>query len=238
MEELRLDDLAREAGVATTTIRLYQSKGLLPGPRLVGRTGWYGEPHLARLRLIARLQEDGHSLAGIGKLLDSWQEGRDLADLAGVEHELDALLGRGQPVVLDAAELAARLPGMAMSPEVVQRAAALGLVELTDDGRFRVPDQRFLDAGGALTALGIPPDVVLDEWEHLTAQTDELAGRFVALFERHLRPRNWKKLDAEQTAELARTLHQLQRTAGQVVDAALDASLARLARERLGELAG
>ncbi|MCU1486635.1 MAG: transcriptional regulator, MerR family [Actinomycetia bacterium] len=237
MDELRLDDLARAAGVATTTVRLYQSKGLLPPPRLVGRTGWYDETHLARLRLIAKLQDDGHSLAGIGKLLTSWEEGRDLADVAGVERELDALLGRGRPVVLDPGELAARLPAIAMSGELVQRAAALGLVELTDDGRFRVPDQRFLEAGAALTQLGIPAEAVLDEWEHLVGRTDELAERFVSLFERHLRPRNWRKLDAQQTAQLAETLHQLQRTAAQVVDAALDASIARLARERLGKLA-
>ncbi|MHB1139051.1 MAG: MerR family transcriptional regulator, partial [Microthrixaceae bacterium] len=51
-QEMRVDDLARAAGVATTTIRLYQSKGLLQPPRLVGRTGWYGEAHLARLNVI------------------------------------------------------------------------------------------------------------------------------------------------------------------------------------------
>ena len=39
-DDMRVDDLARAAGVATTTIRLYQSKGLLPPPRLVGRTGY------------------------------------------------------------------------------------------------------------------------------------------------------------------------------------------------------
>ena len=37
--EYRLDELARRAGVASTTVRLYRSKGLLARPRLEGRTG-------------------------------------------------------------------------------------------------------------------------------------------------------------------------------------------------------
>ncbi|HEY4378560.1 MAG TPA: MerR family transcriptional regulator, partial [Acidimicrobiales bacterium] len=78
---MRIDDLAREAGVASTTVRLYQSKGLLPGPRVVGRTGFYDQSHLSRLRLISRLQEDGFSLASITRLLSLWEEGRDLGDL-------------------------------------------------------------------------------------------------------------------------------------------------------------
>ena len=55
MTEYRLDELARAAGVASTTVRLYRSRGLLPPPRLEGRTGWYDDAHLSRLCLIARL---------------------------------------------------------------------------------------------------------------------------------------------------------------------------------------
>src|SRR3990170_758885 len=105
-DEMRLDDLAAAAGVATSTVRLYRQRGLLPPPRLVGRTGWFGEHHLARLRLIARLQDEGFSLAGIGRLLETWERGRDLGDLVGVEAQLDQLLGRRTAVVLEPAELA------------------------------------------------------------------------------------------------------------------------------------
>ena len=99
--EFRLDDLARRAGVASTTVRLYQSKGLLAPPRLEGRTGWYNESHLSRLRLIARLQAEGHSLAGIRNLLVEWEQGRSLDAVVGVETELDALLGDVHAVVED-----------------------------------------------------------------------------------------------------------------------------------------
>jgi DNA-binding transcriptional MerR regulator len=235
--EYRLDELARQAEVASTTVRLYQSKGLLAPPRLEGRTGWYDDSHLARLRLIARLQDEGHSLAGIADLLEKWEQGRNLDAVIGIEAELDSLLGDAHAVVLDPVDLPARFPEGSMTPELMQRAAALGLVEPTDDGRLRVADRRFLDTGSALADLGIPADVILDEWEALVAHADDIAARFITIFETHLAPEDWQDgLDTDRARELATTLAQLQATARQVLLAALDASVARLGRERLGEL--
>ncbi|MGH9111762.1 MAG: MerR family transcriptional regulator [Acidimicrobiales bacterium] len=236
-DEMRLDELARRAGVASTTVRLYQNRGLLPGPRLVGRTGYYDETHLARLELIARLQEQGFSLTGIGRLLATWTEGRDLADLVGVEQQLDGLLTRRHAVELEASELVGQFPPGALTPAQVQRAVAMGLVEAADDGRFRVPDRRFLETGAALIELGVTADVVLDEWAHLVEVTDRIARRFIAVFEDHLLPDNWRRdLDSTRAAELASTLDRLRRAAATVVAAALDTSLAREGSNRLAEL--
>jgi hypothetical protein len=88
-----------------------------------------------------------------------------------------------------------------------------------------------------LAELGIPADVILDEWDALVAHTDDIAQRFITIFETHLAPEDWQDgLDTDTARELAVTLAQLQATARQVVLAALDASVARLGRERLGEL--
>lgn len=235
--EYRLDHLASEADVASTTVRLYQAKGLLAPPRLEGRTGWYDSGHLSRLRLIARLQNEGHSLAGIGDLLEQWEQGRGLDAVIGVEAELDSLLGEAHAVVLDPPDLLARFPEGSMTPELMLRASSLGLVEPATDGRLRVADRRFLDSGSILAELGVPLAAILDEWDALVAHTDDIAERFVTIFEAHLAPEDWQQgLDAEATHELALTLARLQSTARQVVAAALDASVARLARERLGQL--
>ena len=236
-KDMRLDDLAQRSGVASTTIRLYQTRGLLPGPELVGRTGYYGDAHLVRLRLISRLQEDGFSLSGIGRLLESWEQGLDLADVVGVEEQLDALLTRRHELVLTPAELATRLPAESLNPELLQRAIALGVITPTDDGRFRVPDQRFLDIGAALADLGIPSDVILDEWEALVSTTDAIADRFIGLFEQYLLPPEWRRdLDADRVRELARTLGRLHQLAGQVLATALDSSISKLGSQRIGEL--
>lgn len=236
---MRIDELARRAGVATTTVRLYQRKGLLPGPRLEGRTGWYGPAHLDRLRVIARLQAEGHSLAGIGRLVARWEEGGDLADLIAPDAGPAPLFGAGREVVLDPAELAARLPAEAVTPAAMARAVEVGLVEPTADGQVRVPDARFLDTGPALIALGVPVEVVLDEWAALAERTDAIAERFLALFEDHLLPDglDLASLAPSDLPAVAQPLGRLHHLAGQVVQAALDASLARLARARLGALA-
>jgi len=235
--EYRLDELAREAGVASTTVRLYQTRGLLAPPRLDGRTGWYDDSHLNRLRLIARLQGEGHSLAGIADLLEQWERGKSLDAVMGIDAELDALLSDAHAIELEPVQLVGYFPPDFLSVDDVRRAATLGLVAPTQGGRLRVTDRRFLETGGALAELGIPASVILDEWEALVAHTDDIAARFVTLFETRLAPAHWREaLDTTQTRDLAATLAKLQATAREVLVAALDASLARVGRERVGAL--
>jgi DNA-binding transcriptional MerR regulator len=234
--EYRLDELARKADVASTTVRLYRTKGLLGAPRMEGRTGWFDESHLSRLRLIARLQGEGYSLAGIANLLEQWEQGRGLDAVIGVEAALDSLVGDAHAIEVDPVDLLDRFPTDSMTPDLMQRAAKLGLVQPTEAGKLRVTDRRFLETGSALAHLGVPLSVVLDEWESLIEHTDVIAERFVAVFEAHLAPKDWERnLDNDKARQLARTLAQLQVGARQVLSAALDASVARIGRERLGE---
>lgn len=60
-----LTDLARLADVTPRTIRYYVAQGLLPSPDAAGPATRYGQGHLARLRLIRRLQREHLPLAGI-----------------------------------------------------------------------------------------------------------------------------------------------------------------------------
>lgn len=237
--DMRVDDLARAAGVATTTIRLYQSKGLLPPPRLVGRTGYYDGSHLDRLRAIARLQDEGFSLAGIGALIERWERGGDLDELLGLDGHIDRFLGTREQVVLTAEELLARFPTYSLDPASIQRAAQLGLLTLLDDGRFEVSDPRSLETGAALARMGVPLDVVLDEWEALQAITDQVAERFADVFQDHLMPGGaLGGLDAGTTRALAETLGELRVNGAQILLASFEASLRRAAAARFAELAG
>lgn len=236
-ERFRFDDLARRADVPTTTVRLYRTRGLLPPPHLEGRTGWYDDSHVRRLRLIARLQQQGHSLAGIADLIAQWEQGRDLDAVIGVEAGLDALLGDPYAVTLSAEELAGRFPPRALTPDAMRRAVELGLVEVADDGTVHVADRRFVETGSSLAHLGVPVATVLEDWEALVARTDEIAALFVRRFEEHVAPADWSTdLDSDATRDLATVLARLHQAAHQVVAAALDASLARAGRARLGQL--
>lgn len=181
---MTIEQLAHESGVAFTTIRLYQHRGLLPPPERRGRVGYYDDTHLARLRLIGELSERGFSLAAINELVEEWQHGRTLTDVLGLEATAAATLQPPPMLRLAPADLAGRFDDTELTIEVMQRAVALGLVAF--EGAEVVVDPTFLDVGSTLVRMGVPADEVLDEYEHLTTVAKDLAGRFTTLFERHL----------------------------------------------------
>jgi len=86
--EFQMDELARRAGTSTRNVRLYRARGLLAEPRRSGRRALFNETHVARLKLILSLLERGYTLAHVDEMLTAWEEGRDLADILGVESAL------------------------------------------------------------------------------------------------------------------------------------------------------
>ena len=68
--EYSLQDLADLADVTPRTIRFYVAQGILPSPGRVGPGTTYGPGHLARLKLIRRLQREHLPLAEIRARLD------------------------------------------------------------------------------------------------------------------------------------------------------------------------
>jgi DNA-binding transcriptional MerR regulator len=226
---MTIDELAHRSGTAASTIRLYQTKGLLPPPAKQGRVGYYGPGHLARLALIAQLQDEGFSLAGIGRLVEAWEAGRGLDTVLGLEEQIAATWGDEEPLPLEPEEFAARFAGVEVTPDQIQRSAALGLVRLEDD-RIVILSPRFLEIGSELSALGVPLDASLDEYERLAETTLAVADRFLRLFEEHLwKPVADRGLPAEEVADLAEVLKRLSALAEGVVTVTLRRSLKRAA---------
>ena len=184
-DSMTIDELARRAGCTTRTVRNYQTLGLVPPPALTGRVGRYGEEHLGRLRLIARLLEQGFSLSGIRELLQAWEEGRSLGAVLGFEQALTAPWSEEEPEYLTLEELAAMFPESGQDPSLALRAVELGLIEPEVD-RFRVPSPILLRAGAELAAVGVPLAATQDEFAALRDDMERIAARFVALFERYV----------------------------------------------------
>ena len=229
MVEYTVDELARLAGVTTTTIRLYQGKGLLPGPEIRGRVGYYAPAHLARLRLIAGLQEQGFSLAAIRALVDTWERGATLGEILGVDEG---------PVVLDAGEFAAQFPSGEVDAAIARRAVELGIVELRGAQVF-VRRPRYLRVGQELVAMGVPVEEVLEEYAHLKDAAEQIADRFASLFERRFwRPAHEGERDQARLAELTAALGRLRALASSVVETAVTDALERAAAQRLADLTG
>jgi DNA-binding transcriptional MerR regulator len=75
-----LRQLAREAGVTPRTVHFYIQQGLLPPAGSVGPRARYGAAHLARLRLIKRLQREYLPLSEIGRRMEGLSD-RQVAGL-------------------------------------------------------------------------------------------------------------------------------------------------------------
>jgi DNA-binding transcriptional MerR regulator/CBS domain-containing protein len=228
----RIDDLAHRAGVTSRTIRAYQARGLLPPPELRGRTGYYSEEHLHRLRLIDDLQARGFSLAAIRQTLDTWATGGDLGHLLGFEHLLAAPLLDEEPQHTTLAALLERFPEAAAEPALLERSIALGLLEVdtppeqpdtTPDGgdpepTVTIPSPMLLDAGEELRRGGVPLAVVLDLVEQLRGDAATIAERFVGLVTDHLLvPLAEGGPDAPDVAQVVRSIERLRPIAVEVL---------------------
>jgi DNA-binding transcriptional MerR regulator len=182
--ELRIDELAREAGTTVRNVRAYQERGLLPGPRRQGRVGMYSEAHLARLRLIGELLDRGYTTANIAELLEAWQRGQNVGELLGLEAALSAPWTPDETRTVSKEGLA-ELYGRDVSPEAALEVLRLGYIEPEGD-HFRVLRPVLFDAGAALVAAGIPLVTALELGENLRSQIEEVAGSFVDFIATHI----------------------------------------------------
>jgi DNA-binding transcriptional MerR regulator len=235
--QLTIEDLASQSGTATTTVRMYQSKGLLPPPERRGRLGYYGQGHLARLRLIAQLQEQGFSLASIKQLTDAWESGRGLDDILGLETQVAAAWAPEAPTRLKLSEFKELFAGQAITPSIIQRAMRMDLVGF-DGLSVTVKSPKLLAIGLELVRAGIPVKETMDELEALQGMADSTADRFTAVFERNMwEPFVAAGLPADQIQSLTDSLQRLSALAEEVVNAVLRDALHRKAGEFLAQQA-
>lgn len=246
-DSLTVDDLARAAGTTTRNVRSYQTRGLLPPPTMQGRIGLYGRKHLARLRLIANLQERGYSLAAIGDLLQAWEERRTVGELLGLERELTSSVRDEREELLMRNELLTQFPMLDADLELMSRVVELELVvPIPPDRpgakeRYRVTSPRLLEVGRALLEAGVPVEAALDELAELRERARLIASRFVALFTRHVwRPWVEAGQPMESLPELLDTIRRLKPMPSIAVSAvlaqAIDEEVARVVASELREV--
>jgi DNA-binding transcriptional MerR regulator len=224
-QELTTAELANASGIPVTTLRMYQQRGLLDPPERRGRDAIYRQTHLDRLALIRHLQERGYSLAAI---LDVTRN--DEAAIATVlDREVPALAD--EPVTMTLLELIQRLPAADFSLETIQRTQNLGVLRV-DGPTVVVTQPAFLDAGAALTAMGVPTNAILDAYEQLQRQVRAVAEDFARLFDEHLVHDN----ELADIAAVTAKLDALTRAAVNVVGAELRHALRDVARDRINAL--
>lgn len=180
---LTIDELAREVGMTTRSIRYYQTRGLLPPPVMRGRTGYYDDRHAERLRLIQELAGEGLNLQAIGWLLGG-SGGVDADELRGLKRAvLDGWVTE-DPVEVSAEELARGFGVGSTRDPVIERAVALGLVAPTDDpATWRVRLPSIVATGAELRTMGADVVRTLDVLATMRTHAQAIADAYVELFD-------------------------------------------------------
>jgi DNA-binding transcriptional MerR regulator len=93
VSDLTIKEVAAKAGVTPRTVHFYIQQGLLPPPEGGGRGARYSDAHLARLKLIRRLQAEHLPLNEIRRQLASMTDQQVEKALTGVKaRERDSAL--------------------------------------------------------------------------------------------------------------------------------------------------
>jgi DNA-binding transcriptional MerR regulator len=186
--EMTIRQLAERTGMTVRNIRAHQTRGLLPPPTVRGRTGYYGEEHVARIELTREMQADGLNLEAIRRVLDSGDG--SASAIFDFTRALRAPFEGEAPEIIDAEELAS-IWGEAGNPKLTRRAEKLGIFRTLPDGRVEVISPRLLRAAAELAKLGIGPEGAVVTAEKLRRHADGVARAFVDLFVKEV----WRPFD-------------------------------------------
>ncbi|WP_280442919.1 MerR family transcriptional regulator [Nocardia brasiliensis] len=194
---MTIDELAREAGTTVRSLRVYHERGVLPSPLMKGRTGFYGDDHLNRVRTIGRLLDRGIKLNGIRELLAAWDRGDDLSDILGVpdrdgsvepiaDHGSESDTPAESPVTtaettVTAADLANHYRDV---PNGFARVVTAGLYEPVDAVTYRVTEPHSLRIMQQFVAWGASSTQALEHLERIRSDCDRIARRLAEAFER------------------------------------------------------
>jgi DNA-binding transcriptional MerR regulator len=243
--DLTIDELARRVGMTARNVRAHQSRGLVPPPRIRGRTGYYGPEHLTRLELIRDLQEQGFNLGSIKRLLAN-DDSESVGEALDFTRALTAPFGDERPREVEAGEFMRRW-GDQLTPEVVSQIEELGFVRDLGNGRFEVRSPRLERASEELEELGVPLAVAVGAMEKLRPHAEAVAATFVDLFlDQVWRPFEEAGEPAEEWPRVREALERLRPLAGEsllavfgivmtdAVEHAFERELARLAEREAG----
>jgi DNA-binding transcriptional MerR regulator len=230
---LTIDQLADRTGITVRTIRFYAGKGLLPPPRLRGRTGLYGPDHVARLDLVSELSALGFTLAAIENHLRGLPLSAGAEELA-LRRALITPWAAEQVEELDRAELERRA-GRELGPEEIDALEGLGILERTDGG-VALRGSSTLHEGLAIIDSGLPPQLWTRAHEIIARHTTALADELMEMFQQEvLQPYRDAGRPATERHRLAAALGRLKPITVSGVITAFGRAVNRTIRDRLDD---
>jgi DNA-binding transcriptional MerR regulator len=188
--ELTIDELAQRTRLTVRNIRAYQSRGLVQPPTLRGRTGYYGDEHIARIELVRGLQSQGFNLQAIARLIE--EAGGETDEVLRFTKAVREPFEGEEPREVGIDELT-KSWGDRADPRILSRALELGLLRELGDGRYEERSPRLSEAGLELARLGIDAETGLDVIAAARRHAEGVAEAYVQLFLNEI----WKPFVAE-----------------------------------------
>jgi DNA-binding transcriptional MerR regulator len=234
---LTIEQLAAESAMTVRNIRSHQARGLLAPPEVRLRVGYYGPDHVARLRLIRDLQDEGFNLNGIKRLLDDTDGTGER--LARFKQALTATPYDEQPGQLTLAELAQRFRvSAAEAPGVLAQAEKLGVLVADGRGGYVAPSPSLLAVAAEVVQRGISIEAALAVFEELEGHCDAVARAFVRLFVRDVwRPFQQADMPPERWPEIDESIERLRPLASDALLAIFQARMRGQIETAFGDMA-
>jgi DNA-binding transcriptional MerR regulator len=186
--KLTIGELAQRTGMTIRNIRAHQTRGLLPPPEVHGRTGYYGEAHVARIELTREMQAEGLNLEAIRRVLETTDGSQEIVDFA---RAIRAPFEDEQPEIFTVEEIAASWQVEKLDPKMLHRSEALGVLRELPDGKIEVISPRLHRAASELIEFGVSAEAGLALAGQLHKHADGAARAYVDLFTKEI----WEPFD-------------------------------------------
>jgi DNA-binding transcriptional MerR regulator len=179
---LTIDQLAQRTGMSTRNIRAHQSRGLLAPPTLRGRTGYYTDAHVERIKLIQRLQADGFSLALIKRLLRSARDSTE--EVQRFSDALHGPFGDEQPRVVELSELQTSF--RSTSTNLFHQLESLRVLRPLGNGKVELATPQAFDGAEVLSDLGVSAEELVDGLAEAHPHVEAVARICLRMFLDHV----------------------------------------------------
>jgi DNA-binding transcriptional MerR regulator len=179
--EYRIDELARLAGTTTRNIRVYRDRGLLHPPLRVGRIALFNDTHLTRLRLITSMLDRGYNISHVREMLNAWEEGKDLADVLGLESAIVGTWATEKPETMPLND-ARRLVD---DTNAFDRLVQLGVIRV-DGSQATVVRPKLIKAFNEIRGYGVSIETLVELHEQIVPLVDQISEMLVQAGAEHV----------------------------------------------------
>lgn len=144
---------------------------MLHPPLRVGRIALFNDTHLTRLRLITSLLDRGYNLAHVNEMLSTWEQGKDLGDMLGLESAIAGTWATEKPQTMTL-EAARRLID---DDAAFDRLVALDIVRV-EQQQATIVRPTLVDAFTEIHRYGVAYDKLIDIHDQISPLLDQISA--------------------------------------------------------------